>query len=83
MDHVTVYMAQETTGPIEPVRIDIGPDPIGDTYPGTVGEMFTGQARIVVDALYQALPGGTLDHVLAELLIRQARRFVRHPDVAG
>lgn len=80
MDHVTVYMAQETTGPIEPIRLDIGPFTIPNDYPGATGEMFADQARIVVDALYQALPGGTLDHVLAELLIRQARRFVRHPD---
>ena len=30
------------------------------------------QARKIADALYESLPGGTLDHLVAEMMQRQA-----------
>lgn len=41
------------------------------TWP-QIQEFFDGEAKIIVDAMFTSLPGGTIDAVLRELLTRKA-----------
>ncbi len=81
---VRVHKAQPLPGkPVEDVTIRIGPEPIPedvrnmphDEYLRRSRERFREQGRAVVEALVAALPGGTLDAILLELLEHKASTY--------
>ncbi len=83
---VHVHRADATRSePVPPVTICIDlaqPDhnPNADGYARHTQTLFATDAARIADALGQALPGGTLDALLAELMTRRATLFrVRLP----
>lgn len=69
--------------PVEGVAIIIdGKLPPPGERMGTAGAAFADDGRALASALLETLPGGTVDALIAELLIRRASLFrVRFGDV--
>lgn len=76
---IRLAKAMPTVGPIEDVTIAIsGEVPVFSSGAMMIEEsaqFYQEQAVLLVDALQSALPGGTLDRVLCELLKRKASHF--------
>lgn len=76
-DAVDIYHAQPSySPPVTPVVIRIEqeiPDfGSAEGYAERAQATYADQGRLLADALYGSLPGGTLDALLAELLERRA-----------
>jgi len=71
---LTIHMANDDHA--TPAHIEIAdPIQIGDTV-GETDRIMTTDARWLADALYNSLPGGTFDRLLAELFRRKTSHFV-------
>ncbi len=73
----SIFRAQPINGKVPP-RVHIN---ITETLPTRVYgcdhyAIFGAQAKILADALEEALPGGTLDALLRELLLRRASQLI-------
>ncbi|GAA2347319.1 hypothetical protein [Dactylosporangium salmoneum] len=74
-DTVHVHRADATrTEPVPAVTIAVDltqPAHSGDNFAADAQALFDGDAKKIADALHEALPGGTLKALMAELLTRQ------------
>ncbi len=65
--------------PVEPVAImidlDQPPAPDNASYVAAARGRFVADAKAIADALYGHLPGGTLDALLAEMLVRRGSQL--------
>jgi hypothetical protein len=77
---VDIYRAQDLgpNTPVDPVIIRIVPslpEISSENYVKDSSEQFRQQGKLLCDALLDALPGGTVDALLAELHTRKASMF--------
>lgn len=79
MKTVIVSKAKGGTEPHESAVIDISgaiPDiPLDEDYPAKHREFFEEQGKVIADALFGHLPGGTVDQLICEMLQRRASLF--------
>jgi len=83
---IDIYKAQRTISnvAIPDVTIQIGPHEIPERIRGAspqaameiARDMFAFDAKAIVEALQQSLPGGTIDQILIELLKAKASGLV-------
>lgn len=76
MNFLEIHKAQDGGAPVQPVSIRIG-----DAFPDleTLAEgsaLHKKNAEKLLNALTNSLPGGTMDHLLAQMLEQKASNFV-------